>query len=109
MARTFIRPSFFSTPPSPASATPLRFEDGTERRRHEDEEVMCPNRTSCADMTALDHIHAAGLLANLAQRWQDQGPDGGFGGAGKQPYTFMSVVLISLNPCEWLRNPDFNE
>ena len=39
------------------------------------------------------------VLRNLAERWEVPG--------SKKPYTFMSVVLISLNPCEWLTDPSY--
>ena len=59
------------------------------------------------------HLEPA-ILANLAERWH-RGGDRGSGrgsrgdGSTREPYTFMSVVLISLNPCEWLPNPTFDE
>jgi hypothetical protein len=57
----------------------------------------------------------AQVLGNLAARWErnagsssdSDGHSRGSGGGVKEPYTFMSVVLISLNPCEWLPNPPF--
>lgn len=51
------------------------------------------------------------VLGNLTARWEGTSHGGSSPSAPnkntKEPYTFMSVVLISLNPCEWLSNPPF--
>lgn len=45
-------------------------------------------------MTALPHLNAPGILSNLQQRYEVQ-----------SPYTFMSNVLITVNPLERLADP----
>eukprot|EP00752_Nemacystus_decipiens_P009298 g8309.t1 len=49
-----------------------------------------------ADMTALHHLHEAGILYNLGQRaaLKDQ-----------KPYTFMGTVLIAVNPLRRVADP----
>lgn len=57
------------------------------------------------DMTALYHIHEAGVLHNLAERSKLSGTDG----KDQKPYTFMANVLIAVNPLRDLSNPKISD
>jgi myosin heavy subunit len=48
-------------------------------------------------MTSLRHLHEAALTKNLEDRSSPQ---------NQRPYTFMSNVLIALNPLKYLEGPD---
>eukprot|EP00904_Undaria_pinnatifida_P007253 jgi/Undpi1/3658/HiC_scaffold_16.g07028.m1 len=51
-----------------------------------------------ADMTALHHIHEAGILHNLGRRAKEQ-----------KPYTFMGTILIAVNPLQPIPDPSADE
>ena len=58
-------------------------------------EVFQANESIYPDMTYLRHLHEAAILHNLRERL-----------LAREPYTFMGSVLISVNPFEWLENPN---
>jgi myosin heavy subunit len=58
-------------------------------------EVFQANDGVYPDMTYLRHLHEAAILHNLRERL-----------LAREPYTFMGSVLISVNPFEWLENPN---
>ncbi|CAN0392281.1 unnamed protein product, partial [Hapterophycus canaliculatus] len=53
-----------------------------------------------SDMTALHHIHEAGILHNLGQRAQVK---------DQRPYTFMGTVLIAVNPLKRVPDPKMED
>ena len=73
---------------------------GENRKRMSGEEVLFMNDEKappCGDMTQLNYLNFPAVTHNLIQRWEQ-----------KKPWTFMSVVLVALNPCERLQNPRFD-
>ncbi|CAM9101018.1 unnamed protein product, partial [Hapterophycus canaliculatus] len=63
-------------------------------------EAFPPNPKVVADMTALHHIHEAGILHNLGERSKLK---------GQRPYTFMGTILIAVNPLRRLPDPEMSE
>ena len=57
-------------------------------------EVQESNDKVVPDMASLHYLHEPGLLHNLQQRF-----------ASQHPYTFMGLILIAVNPLEWLPQP----
>eukprot|EP00903_Cladosiphon_okamuranus_P006316 g6191.t2 len=51
-------------------------------------------------MTALHHIHEAGILFNLKERSKVE---------GQRPYTFMGTVLVAVNPLRKVPDPEMGE
>ncbi|KAH9259389.1 hypothetical protein BASA81_002432 [Batrachochytrium salamandrivorans] len=56
--------------------------------------LMVNSESNAADMTSLHHIHEPGILANLKTR-----------SLGNSPYSFMSSVLIAINPLRPIPDP----
>jgi hypothetical protein len=50
---------------------------------------LCLNPRAVGDMASLLHLHEAGILHNLCERASPQ---------NQHPYTYVSTVLIALNP-----------
>lgn len=50
---------------------------------------LCLNPRVVGDMASLMHLHEAGILHNLSERANPQ---------HQHPYTYVSTVLIALNP-----------
>lgn len=51
------------------------------------------NARPAADLCGLSHLHEAAVLANLQARWP------------AEPYTFISVILVAVNPVVRLKPP----
>jgi myosin heavy subunit len=60
----------------------------------------CPflpmNPRTVDDMTSLLYLHEAAILENLAERYKPQ---------NQRPYTYVSNVLIALNPLKKIHIP----
>jgi myosin heavy subunit len=54
------------------------------------------NHRPTEDLCGLNYLHEAGILDNLHKRW---------GGASREPYTFVSVILVAVNPLRSMPDP----
>jgi myosin heavy subunit len=63
--------------------------------------TTCPflplNTRIADDMTSLSHLHEAAILYNLSERSKPQ---------NQRPYTYVSTVLIAVNPLRTIPPPD---
>lgn len=66
--------------------------DATFELNHTTTPFLPLNNRIADDMTSLPHLHEAAILCNLSERSKPQ---------NQRPYTYVSTVLIAVNP---LRN-----
>ncbi|CAM9355556.1 unnamed protein product [Discosporangium mesarthrocarpum] len=62
-------------------------------------EIYPQNPKVVSDMTALHHIHEAGILYNLGKRAEIK---------DQRPYTFMGTILIAVNPLRATKSPEMS-
>ena len=73
-------------------------EEGADVEVSLDEIMLHPANPSCVDdMTALFYMHEPGILSNLAERSEL---------VNQRPYTYISNVLIAVNPLRRVEGPD---
>ncbi|CAN0416363.1 unnamed protein product, partial [Ectocarpus sp. 12 AP-2014] len=79
----------------------IKLEGGAVMEVDPDLEIMLPkNHSVVADMTALHHIHEAGILHNLKERsrpWR------------QTPYTWMGTILLAVNPLKAVPQPPIED
>lgn len=62
------------------------------------QDVLIANDKTVSDMSSLNYMHEPGILYNLEQRFLTA-----------QPYTYMGLVLLAVNPLKRLPQPSPND